>query len=211
MLRLIEDDENDRDFLKEYEARFFAFYGEIHAEINELIEGFTTCLRILNLILNLLEKPAEERIKIGRGYLKSFIKDFLYGLNRINNGLKMAFDPEFVGKTKITTGQLASFILDRKIGLGTKFAFNSGGKDSFCKKLPHLNRQEIIAVERLLLKPELTRHENGWADLGKSREPVRILCHNGRVYFLFRLNEHSVYETYLDRVNPEKVQFRAAA
>jgi len=77
--------------------------------------------------------------------------------------------------------------------------------------LPHLNRQEIIAVERLLLKPELTRHENGWADLGKSREPVRILCHNGRVYFLFRLNEHSVYETYLDRVNPEKVQFRAAA
>ena len=168
-------------------------------------------MKVLDLILNLFEKRSEERMKIGRGYLKDFIKDFLYGLNRINNGLKMAFDPEFVGKTKITTRQLASFILDRKTGLGTKFVFNREGRDSFIRKLPRLNTQELIAVERLLLKPELTRHENGWADLGKSREPVRILCHNERVYYLFRLNEHTTYESYLDRIPPEKAVFKAAA
>jgi len=204
--------------LKDYITNLNSFYQSIAAaNVPNLNEGYNLIVEELQKVIRLFSEIIFKRESISKGHLRKMKKTFLYGLSRLLDGIRAAFDPDIISSTRIDNQQFIKFILDDTEGIGKYFTFNEVGKDSFIKKLPTLNQQELIVTARLLTRPSANqvRTINGWRDLGLAHAPVRILSKpakfgKARVYYLYRSNEHTQYQSKLD-ASPERAIFRAAA
>jgi|GEM_PF-2933421 hypothetical protein len=213
-------DDNENDYiaiLDEFYRNLTSFYFWINGmEIPDINDGYLTIRRELIKVINILKTPKSESYKrkaISKGYFKKFNKIFLYGLTRMLEGIRAAFDPSIISNTKIQKGYIARYILDNTEGLGRMFLFNKAGKDSFAAKLRELEREELAATARLLatLPSNQIRTYKGWVDLGTKNAMVRILIKPGTfkrdaVCFLYR-NTDTDKPSYLEMLNtpPTKV------
>lgn len=197
-----------------------SFYIWINGKaVPDIKEGHSFCREQLERGISILRmRDLNKRRSISKGYIKKFNKMFLYGMSRILEGLRIAFDPNIVSSTSIEKGQLANYILDKVEGLGRKYLFNTAGPDSFVSGLSGLTKEEVVVTQRLLstLPNSQVRRERGWIDVGIKNSPVRILIKpstfgNDQVCFLFRNNDRGKarYRAKLD-VPPKKAQFEAA-
>ncbi len=184
--------------------------------IPDLEEGYKIISGEIRRAINLFDYPEIKRRSISRGYCKKFNEIFLYGIKKFEPGVKLVFHPTIIGSTKVEKNQLIRYIFDTTEGLGGRFLFNNVGNYSFANKITELSRQELVVALRLLVTPASSqiRTHNGWIDRGISQTPVRILTvlessRKIRVYFLYKINEHSQYQAQL-LVSPEKVAFAAA-
>ncbi len=174
-----------------------------------LDKAYLVISKLLVQGIRILKANPEYRRAISRGYCHKLKKVFLKGLQMLVNGLYVMFDPDIVSFTRINEKQLRNYFLNKDYGLASKFSFNTKGDYAFVKKIEELNKQELIIVERLLLKPSnQVRTVNGWMDLGMKKCPVRILCseHN-KVCFLYKNNnkEKPAYEEQL-KTPPSEVE-----
>ena len=184
---------------------------------SEIDRSYTIIYGTLAYCVRLLSEPDDRRESMSKNYHKEFNKEFMYGLKQLLKGIRNAFDPENISSTGINKDQLIRYILDKKEGLGKKFQFNNLGKFAFVQRIGDLEMQDLILVIKLLLKPSKRqiRRINGWRDLGSQQDKVRILCvtliiKKERVYYLFRLSEHAIYEKEIHRLPPSKASFLAA-
>jgi len=186
--------------------------------IREIEHGWITARGELIRVIKLFDQELFKRKSISKGVLKRFTKHLTYGLSRLLSGIRAAFDPAIISNTKITTGQLAEFILNEKVGLGKKYIFNKHGRTSFIVKLPQLNRQELLATHRILHNPtgHNIRSLKGWIDMGAGNFPVRLLVQKNvigrsRVFFLYT-NSDTDKRAYRNQLStpPGRVIFEAA-
>lgn len=204
------------NILKEFLENLISFYNSIAGHIiPDIKSGCLIVLEELQRCIKLFSEQEFKRKSISRGYCKKFNKTFLYGLSKLLNGIRTAFDPDIISSTKIEREQFVRYILNKVEGLGKKFLFNNAGRHAFANKIGTLNMQELIVTSRLLIRPSgnQVRTFNGWRDLGLGHAPVRILSDHrvlrkDKIYFLYRLNEHVAYEAQL-RTSPDKVVFSA--
>lgn len=199
--------------LKMFSRNLGSFIGWLGGDIKHLRGGYSRCNKILLRAISLFQEPAERRGKISKGYLRKFNKTFLYGLSEIQKGVRNAFDYKMIGGTNITAEQFVRFIIDKRVGLADRFYFNIAGRNAFFRKLPALNKQELIVAMRLLIRPSLNqvRTFNGWTDLGIRHSPIRILAQRSafrkaKIFFIFTLAEHRDYEKQL-AIPPAKAHF----
>lgn len=200
--------------VKDYLTNLQSFSSWIGGtEISELAQGFATCISVLSETLNILNQSAEKRI-LYENRRNKLIKIFEGSLSKIAKGLCVAFNPEIIPFTNIAAEQVCRYILDGKIGLGTKFKFNKRGNCAFAGKIYALNMQELLVVLRLLLRPgNQVRTFNKWKDLGAGGTVVRILVQphwirKDKVFFLYKANEHTEYSSQLT-IPPDKTSFEA--
>lgn len=199
--------------IKIYLRNLDSFYNWTRNSIPEIREGCLISRTELLRFIGLFEEELDRRKTVGYHQLKKFFKKFISGLNKLLIGIGIMFDPDIVGNTTVTREQLASYILDKKEGLGRKYEFNTLGKESFVNMLSALDNKELIATEKMLVNPQIRKYHTGgagfgdWRVLGESRDPVRILLKRKRVYFLFRVT--SGHETYdrIARIPPTKFKF----
>ncbi len=179
-------------------------------------QGYLITSKVLASLINLLGEPSYKRKAISRGYLKKFRDLFLFGLSTLLTNIRESYDPDYLGKTNITTEQIVNYIFDTVEGLGNKFLFNRIGQHSFVNKISTLNKNELVATLRLLLRPgNQVRTIDGWSDRGLGKALVRVLTFADRkiskkpfVFFLYKVNEHALYEKQL-MVPPTKTAFEA--
>jgi len=194
-----------------------SFYKSITGDnIPDMKKGYSIVFEELQRSIELFSEDELKRRSISRGYCKKFNKTCLYGLSKLLDGIRVAFDPDVVTSVNIEEAQYIRYILDDKEGLGKLFLFNKIGRHSFINKIDTLNMQELAVTVRLLIRPSgnQIRTINGWRDVGLGYTPVRLLCERrafrkDKVYFLYRLNEHSAYKSQLE-TSPNKVAFLAA-
>ena len=186
---------------------------------SEIDESYTITYGRLAYCIRIFSEPDNRRESISKNYQRKFNKDFTYGLTKLLSGIRNAFDSDNISSTGINRDQLARYILEKKEGLGRKFQFNNSGTYAFAQRIKYLEMQDLVLVAKLLLKPSKRqiRKINGWRDLGSQQDAVRILCtHEGfilkkdKIYYLFRLSEHAVYEKEVHRLSPAKASFLAA-
>lgn len=196
------------DFLKNLNS----FYTWIDGNnIPDIKESYTILKQELERYINILRMPESkiyERSSISKGYLRKFNKSFLYGLSKLLDGIRSAFEPSFIAATNIEREQLVKYILDTVEGFGNRFLFNKTGKNAPSNKLKSLERNELIETLGLLSNPSQARTtRNGWIDLGLRACPVRVLLIKHRnfglvrkdiVAFVFRRSEHRDYDDQLD-------------
>jgi len=198
--------------IEEFIKNLTSFYDSIAGyNVPNIKKGYLIVLDELQRCIRLFSGSESERRDISKRYLKKFTKTFLYGLSKLYDGIKAAFDPDIISSTKIDRNQFVRYILNSVEGLGKKFLFNGTGRHAFLNKINLLNMQELIATSRLLTKPSTNqiRMVNGWIDLGLGHTPVRILAKRKyfgkqRICFLYRLNEHNDYEAQL-QISPDQV------
>lgn len=193
-----------KSFLKNLKS-FFDWLGAYN--IPDIEFGYSNIEKILRECIQSISK---ERI-ISDSEAKAMDNKFLYSLSRLLVGIKIAFEPEFVKSTNIGKKEYLRYILDKVEGLGRGFLFNTKGKHAFVNKIGKLNMEELVTTVRLLVRPSKNqiRFYNGWVDLGRKKDKVRILMINHRkhrVYFLYKRNEHKEYSIQL-MIPPEKVEF----
>lgn len=204
-------------FLEEFLENLTLFYDSITGHnILGIKRGYLIVFKELQRCIELFSEQEFKRKSISREYCKKFNKTFLYGLSKLLDGIRAAFDPDILSSTKIDREQFIRYILDKVEGLGKKFLFNKTGRHAFVNKISVLNMPELIVTSRLLVRPSgnQVRTFNGWRDLGLGHAPVRILSEHrclrkDKIYFLYRLNEHDTYAAQL-RISPDKVAFSAA-
>lgn len=180
-------------------------------------QGYILVEQELIRIIKILMTPELKRRAISKGYSKKFNKSFLYGLSMVLEGIREAFNPDVIKDTKIEKEQLIRYFFDKTEGLGHRFLFNQSGKDGAANKIFDLNRDELILVMRLLLKPgRQIRSYNGWLDFGRRNFPIRVLAIKPPIFFgklrvfsIFKKGEHEDYERALS-TTPSNVQFSAA-
>ena len=186
---------------------------------SEIDKSYTIIYGTLASCVRLFSEPDERRGSISKNYQKKFNKDFIYGLTQLLKGIRNAFEPENISSTGINRDQLVRYILEKKEGLGKKFQFNNLGRFAFVQRIGDLEILDLILVAKLLLRPSKRqiRTINGWRDLGSQQDTVRILCihkrliiKKDRVYYLFRLSEHAMYEKEIHRLSPNEAFFKAA-
>jgi len=199
--------------IEEFLNNLESFCRWIGGDIKNIKKGYVACEEELIKVIKLFKEQPLRRKAIPGKHLRKINKNFLYGLLRISKGVVEAFSPEIIGKTNLKPDQITRYILDDDVGLGKRFEFNSKGGYAFARKLGELNRQELVAVIKLLLKPSgnQVRLFNGWKDLGRGRAPIRILAkykflRKPRIYFLYRINEHPQYTRQL-RIPSDEVSF----
>jgi len=205
--------------LEQYLKNLNSFYSWINGSgIPHIREGYVTCIKELERGINIIRLPEDKRMSISRSYLRKFKKSFLYGLSRLLEGIRLAFDPSLTSATNINKEQLVLYFLDKKEGLGNRFLFNKQGNHAAANKLDSLNRNELIETIRLLLKQsQLRTTRNSWIDLGSRATPVRILLIRHKLFgfgrdivgFIFKVTEHSEYDKQLN-VPLEKVRLSFA-
>ena len=195
--------------LKEFLTYLDSFCGWIGNGIPDINNGSALCREILARCVNLLEASESKRTFIRQRHVKRLNKLFLYGLSKILDGIRAAFDPAVITSTNIKKEQLARYFLDKTEGLGNRFVFNRAGRDGSANKLNSLEMPELIATEELLLNlPKQRRTRNGWIDYGARQDSVRVLVIPNKsfglfgkdlVVSIFRTNpEHKAYERQLD-------------
>lgn len=202
--------------LEEFLENLTTFYNSVAGHnIPNIKRGYLIVFEELQKCIKLFSEPELKRRSISRGYCKKFNKNFLYGLSKLLDGIRAAFDSDIISSTEINRNQYIRYILDNVEGLSKYFLFNKAGRHAFSNKIGGLNKQELIVTARLLIRPpsNQVRTFNGWRDLGLGHTPVRILSvHSSfgksKVYFLYRLNEHDAYEAQLKK-SPEKEVFSA--
>ncbi|MFA6088346.1 MAG: hypothetical protein WC755_00650 [Candidatus Woesearchaeota archaeon] len=190
------------------------FYNSIQGiNVPDIRKGYLLSSEELQRAINLLLEPESKRNNLSRVYYRQFSKKFLSGLSELLSGIRVAFDPEIISFTKINTNQLIRYILNDAEGLGKFFLFNRTGRHAFLNKINQLNKQELITTIKLLTRPSKSqiRFINGWRDLARGGAPVRILSEHrlfrkDKVYFLYKVNEHSPYEAQLN-ITPDKSPF----
>ncbi len=208
-----------KNTLQIYLNNLTLFYNSFGGNnIPDLKEGFQIAAKQIESMLNILD--SSDRFSIGSGMKNKFVKTFLYGLNKILGGLRLAFDPNYIGKTKLVTGQIAKYVLDKKEGLGKVYAFNSFGKHSPAEKLFTFTKDQLSFTIKLLTRRLPIRKYGGWTDLGAGRDPIRILLQKknfsrDKVYFLYNMAEHiprgGPYHRTLTNSSPDKERFVEAA
>lgn len=206
-----------KEILKLYLENITSFLTWLQIKnIPDLEEGYKIISDEIRRAINLLDYPDIKRRSISRGYCKKFNEIFLYGIKKLEPGVKLVFHPNIVGSTNVEKNQLMRYIFNTTEGLGSKFLFNRIGNHSFANKITRLSRQELVVALRLLVMPgsNQIRTYNGWTDRGISQTPVRILTVSEsvgktKVYFLYKINEHPQYQAQL-LVPPDKVAFAAA-
>lgn len=211
-------EETYRQILIRFLQNLVSFYQWLNCkEIIKINEGYTAIQTEVVRAVNLLQEPEVKRKSISKGYLRKFKDNFLNGLTVFLVGIRTLFDPEYTSSTGINREQIIKYILDNVEGLGKRFIFNIQGNHAFANKVTMLNRQELLIVLRLLVRPSTNqiRTYNGWIDLGINASPVRILLTSPKmfgkkkVYYVFKVNEHIEYSAKLS-ILPENCTFNAA-
>lgn len=203
--------------LQAYFTQLQVFYHSFPAKnVPDFREGFRKCQEIFQLIFNLGKKGKLSLLP--RGKTRDFAATFLYGINRLANGIKIAFDPELIGNTTLAQGELARYILDKKVGLGSRISFNKLGRSAPVSLIPRLPQPFLVKIIRLLQgKPAL---KGKWLVFGERGDPVRIVASKQflrglRVYAIFLVEGHDKtsgpYSTLLVNYTPADVPFAAAA
>jgi len=202
--------------LEEFSSNLRSFYEAIAGHnIPDMKKGYSKISEVFETGISLLYGGKFERTALSKGYGRKFKKTFLYGLSKLFDGIRAAFDPILISSTRIDRQQFIRYILDPGVGLARSFLFNTLGHHSFVHKIDDLNMRELIVTVRLLVSPSgnQIRTFNKWRDLGLGHTPVRILCEHhfrkDKVYFLYRLNEHGAYQNQLN-TPPKRVPFSAA-
>lgn len=210
-------------FLTTYKDSLVSFYDSFQRNnIPDLRNGFSVCISIIERVLSLVQKQPSQLKFISRGILRKEGRKFLYGLNRIASGLRIAFDPQIIRKMVITREQLAMYILDEVEGLGKKYLFNLKGNYSPLQRINSLSREELLDVIRVLKdSTNIRKLKNGWTDYGKgSNISVRLLgvqrkFGKSKIYFLFTMREHiksgGPYQRVIDTTSPGDWEFKEAA
>jgi hypothetical protein len=209
-------DKTFRKYIDSLTSFYFSIKGEMVPDIRI---GYSICTSELERLINL--RPNSDRLSIGRGRLRKMVGTFLSGLNKFTNGLYVLFEPRFIGLSKVTVGQVARFILDKEIGLGKKYIFNSYGGNSPANKFKVLTKKEIVGVVRVLSnKSEIRTLKNGWTCYGSGRTTVRLLGQKrkfarDRIYYVFTMDEHTQrkgpYNRTLDSISRSSAQFLATS
>tara|TARA_Y100000034_G_C6889645_1_gene409058 strand:+ start:52 stop:822 length:771 start_codon:yes stop_codon:yes gene_type:complete len=199
-------------FLKELDS-FYKFFNM--SNVQDIKNGYSVCRVELLKINNLLKESDLKRNSISKGYLRKFKNFFLGALSVLLRGIKTSFDPEARPYTNInydslTLNQIMALLLDKNVGLGKKFKFNTKGRYAFVSRLKLLNKQQLIVVHRLLFRfyENQIRTIKGWRDFGTNQTPVRILAKRKNIYFLYRINQGE-HDAYQDQLNfpPESMPF----
>ena len=199
--------------LQEYLRNLEQFAQWLGEDISEFNAGYRFCKESIEQTILLLNR--QQKMLIPGAKCRKLRKEYLYGLNRILSGLRLAFDPLFISKTRLTARQISTYILDRKEGLGQRYQFNTSGEHAPANKLGHLTRAEIEAALKLLARPnpgDIRTTRNGWLDFGSgSHTLVRILgkkkLGKDRIYFVYYMAEHlkkkGPYQKTLETLTPE--------
>lgn len=206
--------------LQQYLKYLTEFYNWLNGQaVPDIRDGYSVCHSVILEAIQLLKLDFYKRQEVlARGrHLKKLNKNFIYGLNSLLSGLRIAFDPDIITATRITKEQLIRYIFDNVEGLGTKYAFNRIGKYSFAGRIREFSRDEVMTIARLLSRlprNQIDKSPLGWTALGHSYIPVRILLNlrawrKSQVYLLFKITEHEVYEKWL-KTPLGKVSFTAA-
>lgn len=211
------EDELYIKILKNYLNNFNSFYGSVlDKNIHKINKSFITLVDILQKCISLFSESELRRKSISTRYVAKFNKIFSLGLSKFADSLKILFDPNEISLSRISKNQIINYIFDNFEGLGKNFLFDKKGKHSFVNKISELNMQELLVTLRLLAKPSRNqiRIFNCWKDLGLGHSPVRILVKasktkKDKIFFLYRLNEHTAYEAQL-RISPDDSFFDAA-
>lgn len=193
-------------------SQFYAWVGG--NGIAMLRDGFGALVGILTQTSNLLAELPERRSAISSAMVNKWEGQFWGAVQLFVQGLEKAFDPDLVGETGIGREQIARYILDKVVGLGRKYNFNSRGYYSFARHIFDLNRAEVMITARLLVRPSKNqiRAANDYLDLGARHALIRILLDKAqqtRVLFIYTRSEHRAYETQL-QVPIGRVEFEAA-
>ncbi|MFW6024907.1 MAG: hypothetical protein ACOCRX_01050 [Candidatus Woesearchaeota archaeon] len=206
-----------RSTFDNYKSNYSSFVNGFAKKIPDLFKSEKYITEIFNNIIAILDLDISKREKVSGNYYTKFNKLFFRSLNLLYQGIKASFDPEIVSETNITKSQLIRFFLNKNEGIRKDYSFNTIGKHSFMNKITTLNKNELIVVERYLMKPsELNlRKFNGWYDFGKEKSPIRILStkhtlRRNKLYYLFKVSEHDEYQRYL-RIPPKKSKFKSVA
>lgn len=213
-------EQNSQEIVTEFLINFRAFYQWIDCKkILALNEGYNAIETELVRALNLLREPEEKRKAISKGYVRKFRDNFLNGYRVFVIGIRTLFDSEYTASTGLQREQLVKYILNNVEGLGKKYEFNTRGNNAFANKLPALTRQELLVVLRLLLDPIPSQTQTtrlGWLKLGVGKTPIKIigmaprLLRRQRIYYVFKISEHQMYEAQLD-TPPDRCAFQSAA
>lgn len=212
------NEKNYREILTRFLQSFISFYQWTNCKnVLALTEGYAVIQAELMRVINLFQESEEKRKSISKNYLRKFKDNFLNGYVVFLVGVRTLFDPEYAPSTSLNKEQIIRYILDNREGLGKKFLFNTAGNHAFANKVIMLNRQELLVVLRLLVRPSANqmRTYNGWIDLGINASPVRLLLtspkYYGRkkVYYVFKVNEHREYSAQLSLL-PDSCTFKAA-
>ncbi|MBI4016712.1 MAG: hypothetical protein HY363_03390 [Candidatus Aenigmarchaeota archaeon] len=174
--------------------------------------GCAKTVQELQRTANLLRETPDRRKHISMSNVKKFLDFFFLGLAKIYKGIKISFDQDILGLTNIKEDQIIRYFLDKVEGLGKMFAFNTSGTNAAARKIPALNKLELITAERLLRKPSdnQVRTFGGWRDIGARGTLVRILQEPGtnKIYYVFKIAEHRDYQKQLN-VPPSRCRFAA--
>ena len=178
---------------------FYKWLSPITKGNKDLDQGFNLCYEVLSRASKLLQENELKRKSISNNYLRKFNKQFLKGLNRILQGIRISFDPLLLGNTRMQERQIVNFILDENEGFGRYYGFNSKGAFAFYKRIETFDRPDLILINSKLSRgPD--RKIRGWLDYGERNEKIRILAKKGflgkvQIFFLYH-NQGSEKKSY---------------
>ena len=192
--------------IQAYQENLDSFYngiGDIH-----LKEGYFLCSNALFHVSKLFKEIPEKRIEMPPQHFKKIYKEFVVGLKKLLDGIRIAFDPDFISENTINIGrenqgQIARYILDPVEGYGRKFIFNNTkSKYSFARHIfdlgvDKLSKSWLTNTLHTLRNGKVREKLLGFTCLGDSL--VRIHLDSKKllekqkiysIYFIFIQKEH---------------------
>ncbi len=208
--------ESDIRTIKDYMEKLTEFFEDVHAfHVKELREGYNEVVQVLHRVLDVNELEDKKRAEfLSGGYCTKWKNTFMDGLGKIYSGLTRAFMPG--ERVKIKQKQFARFVLDKYVGFGRYYEFNSAGSYAIAEKIWDLPADYRSTLISFLSNPEqytLRKKTNGWYAMGKSKQKLRILYDKNRgkprLFYLFKVSEHDAYEEHFRTHTPSDFTFQA--
>ena len=196
-----------------------SFYDWLNVkDVPDIDQGYQEVLETLLTVVNTAKGVRNRDVFVTSQILRRLKRNFIGGLSKIKRGLDIIFTEGLLVKCNVEPIQIVRYIINRKIGLGDRYRFNTSGRHAFVRKAQALIKNDVIDLLDFLRhpgEPKKTKR-NGWMRYGLKQDPFRIpfvpAVGRKKVYALFITDgEHRDYERFVDRNSPSNVNFRDAA
>jgi len=179
---------------------------EVEAFVEKYIKCFNKVINEVgdNIVTLNHAKNSIERIKSS----KDREKEIDIALEYLYKGLKIAFKPENLNRTKIKKETILNYITSRESKIHKKFRYNKNGKDSFYNKIKKLDKSKLLEVIKLLQDRSFKKVKE-WSVLSNKELTIIGIKHSifsSKLYSLFTSQEESKIKKILD-VDPKKKEF----
>ncbi|PIN73187.1 hypothetical protein COV20_03065 [Candidatus Woesearchaeota archaeon CG10_big_fil_rev_8_21_14_0_10_45_16] len=201
-------------FAEGYLAEFQGFIKTInYSTISELKEGITICIKTVSFVLSAIKQG--KNTQIPRGKCRTMEAEFLFGLNKIVEGLKLGFRTRIKELSPSKQDTLNYIYADE--GLRRKYIFNSIGVDSPIRVLPSLSVSNLYTFVQLLELEKDVKRAGKWKVYGTGMAPLRVVVSSSmlgkkRVYAVFKTEGHDKpkgnYMTLTINRTPSGVEFQ---